>query len=106
MGNYWSVGLKDYLAPNGTLAALSPRGLRLARYWAEIVAQASNYDASTTILCRRRPGRKPCGTLLTVFFDVDNSDVLWFCPVCNDQGRISGWEGTFWDNSDLMDQTS
>jgi len=57
----------------------------------------------TTIVCRRRPRRRPCGTLLTLYFDVDNFDVLWFCPACDDNGRISGWQGTFWDNSDLPD---
>jgi hypothetical protein len=44
--------------------------------------------------------------LLTLFFDVDTFDVLWFCPVCDDNGRISGWEGTFWDNSDIPEATA
>lgn len=106
MGNYWSIHLPHLLAENGTIAACSPRGLRLAKYWTEIVAQASNYEEPTTIRCRRRPGRHPCGGVLTVFFDVDTFDVLWFCPVCDDNGRISGWEGTFWDNSEMTDTTS
>jgi hypothetical protein len=106
VGNYWSVCLRDYLEPNGTLAPLTGRGLRLAQYWTEIVAQASNYDEPTTLRCRRRPGKRPCGELLTLFFDVDNFDVLWFCPACEDNGRISGWEGTFWDNSDVGEVTS
>jgi hypothetical protein len=38
---------------------------------------------------------RPCTGLLTIFFDVDNDDVLWFCPVCNDEGRIGGWQDTF-----------
>ena len=98
--------MRDYLAPNGTLAASSPSGLRLAEYWAAIVAQASNYDEPTSLRCRRWPGRRPCAGLLTIFFDVEIFDVLWFCPACGDNGRISGWEGTFWDNSDLTEQTS
>jgi hypothetical protein len=106
VGNYWSIHLPHLLAPSGALAALSPRGLRLAKYWTEIVAQASNYDEPTTLQCRRRPGRRPCGGFLTLFFDVDTFDVLWFCPVCDDNGRISGWEGTFWDNSDITESTS
>jgi hypothetical protein len=106
MGNHWSIHLPDLLAANGTIAAYSPRGLRLAQYWTEIVAQASNYEAPTTVCCRRRPRRRPCGTKLTVYFDVDTFDVLWFCPVCDDNGRISGWEGTFWDNSDMGEVTT
>src|SRR2546427_464205 len=76
MGNYWSIHLPDLLADNGTIAAYSPRGLRLAKYWTEIVAQASNYDEPTTLKCRRRPRRRPCGARLALFFDVDTFDVL------------------------------
>jgi hypothetical protein len=36
MSNYWSVSLQDYLAPNGTLSPLSPRGPQIAKYLAEI----------------------------------------------------------------------
>lgn len=100
MGNYWSVHLPQLLAENGNLAILPPRALKLAKFWTEIVAQASNYDEPTTVICRRRPKRRACDTLLTLYFDVDTFDVLWFCPACDDNGRISGWEGTFWDNSD------
>ena len=55
MGNYWSVHLPHLLEPNGTLAPLTGRGLRLAQYWTQIVAQASNYDERATLRCRRRP---------------------------------------------------
>ncbi|MGA2841982.1 MAG: hypothetical protein ABSG18_17735 [Steroidobacteraceae bacterium] len=70
------------------------------------MAQASNYEEPTKLRCRRRPGRRPCTGLLTLLFDVDTFDVLWFCPICDDQGRISGWEGTFWDNSNMMETSS
>jgi len=106
VSNYWSVHLPHLLKPDGALAPLTGRGLSLAKYWTEIVAQASNYDEPTTLRCRRRPGRRPCGGLLTIFFDVDTFDVLWFCPNCDDNGRISGWEGTFWDSSEIAESTS
>ena len=28
------------------------------------------------------------------------------CPVSDDEGRISGWQGTFWDNSELAERAS
>jgi len=43
---------------------------------------------------------------VTLFFDADTFDVLWFCPVCGDSGQISGWEGTFWDNSNKGERPS
>jgi hypothetical protein len=106
VGNYWSVDLGDFLAPNGAIGPKSGRALRLAQFFTEIVAQASNYDEPTTLRCRRRPGRMPCGGLLTLFFDVDNFDVLWSCPECDDNGRISGWKRTFWDNTELTETRS
>src|SRR5690349_3793237 len=82
MGDYWSIDLRHYLLPNGTPAPLpTPRGQRLFRYWTEIVSQATQYDDPTTLRCRRRPMRKPCGTLLTISFDVDTYDVPWFAPL-------------------------
>jgi len=94
----WSIDLRHFLQPDGKLAPLPPQAQRLFNYWTEIVSQATQYDDPTTLRCRRRPGRKPCSALLTIFFDVDTNDVLWFCPSCHDEGRIAGWEGTFWDN--------
>jgi hypothetical protein len=38
---------------------------------------------------------------LTISFEVHTNDVLWSCPRCGDEGRIAGWEGTFWDNTVL-----
>jgi hypothetical protein len=95
---HYSVDLRHFLEPSGALAQLPGPGMRLAQYWTEIVSQATLYDDPTTLRCRRRPRRRPCGALLTIFFDGDNGDVLWFCPECDDGGRISGWQDTFWDN--------
>lgn len=106
MADYWTVDLRHFLEPSGALARLPGRGMRLAQYWAEIVAQATMYDDPTTLRCRRRPGHRPCGGLLTIFFDADNGDVLWFCPVCNEGGRIGGWQNTFWDNDGGREATS
>ena len=102
MGNCWSVHLPQFLEPTGTLAPMVGRGLRLAQYWTQIVAQASNYEEPTSLRCRRRPGRKPCAGLLTIFFDVDNFDVCSSVR-CDDNGRTSGWEGTFWDNNEMRE---
>ena len=51
MGNHWSVDLRHYLLPEGKPARLSPRGRRLFEYWTEIVSQAKQYEAPTTLLC-------------------------------------------------------
>jgi hypothetical protein len=106
MRNYWSGHLPDLLADNGTIAAYSPRGLRLGKYWTEIVGQASNYEAPTTLRCRRRPRRRPCGALPRSSSIPTTSMCCGFVPLAMTTGRISGWEGTFWDNSDIGEEAS
>lgn len=27
----------------------------------------------------------------------EHGRILWHCPVCNDNGLISGWQNTVWD---------
>ncbi len=63
------IGLLD--THNGALAALSPRGLKLSQFWTEIVAQASNYEAPTTILCRRRLGKRDPTSLVAFISDAE-----------------------------------
>jgi hypothetical protein len=100
MANTWIIDLRHYLKPNGALAELPGRTRRLAEYWAEIVAQSSNFDEPITLRCRRRPGHRTCAGTLDVGFNEDFSEIIWFCPVCGDNGIIRGWQGSFWDNSD------
>ena len=99
MANTWIIDLQHYLTPAATLAELPARARRLAEYWTEIVAQASNFDGPITLRCRRRPGRRPCAGTLDIGFDDDFSGITWRCPMCGDNGIIRGWEGSFWDNS-------
>ena len=100
MSNTWVVDLRHYLKPGGALAEMPGRARRLAEYWTEIVAQASNFDEPITLRCRRRPGRRACAGTLEIGFDRDFSAIIWCCTVCGDNGVISGWQGSFWDNSD------
>jgi hypothetical protein len=103
MANTWVVDLRHYLTPAGTLAPeLRGQGRRLAEYWAEIVAQASNFDEPITARCRRRAAHRLCSGTLDIDFDEDSSGIIWRCPVCGDNGIIRGWQGSIWDNSDAL----
>lgn len=46
--------------------------------------------------CSRRPKRKPCPGILDVIVTEDLR-IHWYCPVCQDEGIISGWSGLLWD---------
>jgi len=52
MGNTWIVNLRDYLTPNGAMAALPPPARILAEYFAAMVLDAtSNRDSPPTVRC-------------------------------------------------------
>jgi hypothetical protein len=100
MPNTWVVDLRHFLAATGALAPDLPRSARrLAEYWADIVAQGSNFDEPVTLRCRRRPGRRPCHGVLSILLDANLDGLLWECPVCGDNGIIRSWQGSFWDQS-------
>jgi hypothetical protein len=101
MANTWIVDLRHFLTPMGTVADLPPRARILGQYWTQIVAQGSNFDEPITLRCRRR--RRLCEGILEISLDQDLDRIVWRCPDCEDNGAISGWQGTFWDNSDLPD---
>ncbi|MDP9440588.1 MAG: hypothetical protein M3P34_00065, partial [Actinomycetota bacterium] len=48
----------------------------------------------TLIPCTRRPGRRPCPGLIEVVRLHAPASIEWWCPVCGDEGVVSGWEGS------------
>ncbi|MBD3373953.1 hypothetical protein GF406_02865 [candidate division KSB1 bacterium] len=78
-------------------------GRRLWQYLGSIVQAVTergpdDREDQTPLRCRRRPGRKRCnGRILAMIPDEDPMTIHWFCPVCEDNGVITGWQGTLWD---------
>jgi hypothetical protein len=99
VGDTWIVDLRHYLTAAGAMAELSPRGRILAEYFASIVVDATaNIDDPPTVHCRRRPGHRPCtGIVMSYPSNDENDTIYWHCPVCHDNGMISGWQDTLWD---------
>jgi hypothetical protein len=106
MANTWIVDLRQFLTSAGTLAPLPSRARILAQHWTRIVAQGSTFDQAPTLRCRRRPRRRPCVGILEIALDEDLEGMLWGCPICGDNGVIRGWQGTFWDLSDVSGDRS
>ncbi|HEY4367753.1 MAG TPA: hypothetical protein VGN07_11020 [Steroidobacteraceae bacterium] len=76
---------------------MPPRALILAEYFASIVVDATtNIDDPPTVRCRRRSGHRPCTGIVIPSAD-ENDTIHWHCPVCHDNGIISGWQNTLWD---------
>jgi hypothetical protein len=85
---------------------MPPRARLLAEYFASIVVDATtNLDEEPSVRCRRHPGRRRCsGTVMSYPAADDLDRIHWYCPVCNDNGLISGWQNTLWDGLAANDQ--
>lgn len=99
MGNTWIVDLSHYLTPVGAIADMPSPARKLAEYFASIVVDATtNLDEEPSVRCRRRPGHRRCSGVVMSYPSADqNQSIHWYCPVCDDNGLIRGWQNTLWD---------
>jgi hypothetical protein len=71
----------------------------LAEYFGRIVKGVTarqRDELATGVKCRKRFRHRPCSGEVIAFIDEQQS-ICWSCPVCKDNGVISGWKETIWD---------
>ena len=104
MGDTWIADLTHFLDEEGCIAPTKGPARRLADFFASIVVIGSHpypiAPSTYMVRCRRRPARKPCTGVIEVDLDPPTEDIVWWCPVCGDNGYIRNWKGTIWDLSD------
>ena len=44
--------------------------------------------------------RKGCDGQIKTTLRPDTNEIHWYCPECENEGLISNWQGTSWDNRD------
>ena len=93
------TNLSHSLNEQGNIAKEVPRQAReLASFLVLIVDEATrNFEPpiiATDIRCRK----KRCGGTIELGFSSDDDAIEWWCSDCDQAGRISGWQGTKWDN--------
>ncbi len=73
----------------------------MAEHLGSIVKAATATKAGTAwgtaVPCRRRPGNRPCSGHIVVFRPDLPAIIDWRCSACDDEGVISGWEGSYFD---------
>lgn len=103
MGDTWITDIRHFLDENNELILEPGIARRLAEYQGAIIEAVTarppdKVDFVTGIRCRRRPRRKRCeGNIIAGYEESDPSTIGWFCPFCDDNGYISGWQETQWD---------
>jgi hypothetical protein len=105
MGDTWITDIRHFLGDDGSIHNLPGPAARMADYIGSIIEAVTSRNPGeiefvTGIRCRRRPGHKRCHGEIVAFYDEDDPTVIrWFCPYCDDNGYIQGWQGTIWDRT-------
>ncbi|KKK57892.1 hypothetical protein LCGC14_3049910 [marine sediment metagenome] len=101
MGDTWITNMSDFDYPDEEAYRLPKEAIRLAEYFGSIiegtVARVPAKNNYSGIKCRRRPGRIPCTGIICSELHPNGTELQWWCPVSDDNGRISNWGGTRWD---------
>jgi hypothetical protein len=50
--------------------------------------------SATDVICFK----KGCSGMIKSALRPDTDEIHWYCPDCEVDGLISGWQGTKWDN--------
>ncbi len=100
----WITDITDFLDTSGAIPDELPGPARnLANHSGAIVAAMTRMPrgvpSASGVKCRRRPNRRPCTGEIVGFLDPNTLGIEWECPLCGDNGVISGWQGSAWDCS-------
>jgi hypothetical protein len=93
--------LRHYLNKDGNMAEMPNPARKLAEYLGRIAKSVTTRQKgalATGVKCRKRFKRKKCPGEIIASINEQES-ISWSCPVCEDNGVISGWKGTIWDLS-------
>ena len=96
------IDARHYLNDKGDIAVERGPARKMADFVTSAIAHASDLDRPDA-----SPG--PVGFMARMVVQLGvapapahDGVVVWHCPACGTQGRISNWEGTFWDLSSGM----
>jgi len=101
----WSTNLQHFLDDKGSTDQLPVEALELAEYFGKIV-MAVTYDLTgceievTSLKCRSTD-IEFCTSTVIAYYGNSLGEINWHCKKCNESGLITGWQGTFWDCSEM-----
>jgi hypothetical protein len=91
--------MTHFLNEKGNIPKEMPREAReMAGFLAmvvDITTQSQSTVLTPTVL---RCFNKGCHGLINTAFKLGRKEIHWFCPACKNEGVISHWQGTKWDN--------
>ena len=88
--------LTHFLDKSGAIGAVKGPALAMAQFQVDVVAHAC--DAGAEVLPAPRCFKCKKGTVEAA--RAQDDAIVWFCPLCRTEGRISNWQGSLWDLRD------
>ena len=88
--------LTHFLDKSGATGPVKGPARAMAQFHVDVVAHASD-GTSTTLPAPKCFKCKKAAVEAVVAHD---NAIVWFCPTCRIEGRISNWQGSLWDLRD------
>jgi hypothetical protein len=94
------TNLRHYLGEDLSLITIPPPAAALREFLGCIVEEVTSRAPDDENYVTRLKCRLGCGGDIIAFVDSNDPSIIkWSCMSCQDQGQLTGWEGTVWDKS-------
>jgi hypothetical protein len=93
------TNMRHFLDETGSIPKQMPQEAReLASFLALVVDATTKTMPSILTTTDIRCFQKGCHGLIKTAIKHDNAEIHWYCPECENEGEISEWQKTKWDN--------
>ena len=91
--------MQHFLDETGNIPKQMPKEARELASFLALVIDTTTKNlpptlTTTDVICFK----KGCSGMIKTAFRPDTEEIHWYCPDCEVDGLISGWQGTNWDN--------
>lgn len=96
----WVINIQHWLDETKSgpgVPQLKQKVKKLAEIITYATSKAAGLPTDSIPKCWRRPKRKPCKSELDIEINRLSGQIHWRCPICEDEGIITDWEGLIWD---------
>ena len=96
----WVIDIRSWLVEKETEtqdSALKDKVEKVREIITHATGSAAGKPAESPPMCWRKFEGNPCKGKLVTRLDQGTDQIYWKCPVCQDEGVITGWRGLIQD---------
>ena len=93
------TNMTHFLDESGNIPKQMPKEAReLANFLALVVDETTKEPSKSVIHTTIRCFKKKCEGTINSEFIKENNEIHWVCSKCQNEGILSEWQNTRWDN--------